>query len=65
MMAIVGAEIAAAIAVAVIVCPAAPSVIPRSCASGVSTLAGRNSAVTSPKVPKASEMTAPHAGRDR
>src|ERR1700761_1380648 len=49
-------------AVAVTACPASPSVTPRLDAIGVSRLAGKNSAVTNPKTPSASEKTAPQAG---
>ncbi|MEY9587670.1 hypothetical protein ABIA15_006491 [Sinorhizobium fredii] len=62
MIAIVGAAMAPTTAVAVTACPAVPSLIPRSAAIGVSTLAGRNSAVTRPNTPSASEMTPAQAG---
>ena len=62
MIAIVGAAMAPTIAVAVTAWPAAPSVMCRSAANGVSRLAGRNSAVTRPKTPSESETIAPQAG---
>jgi hypothetical protein len=49
-------------AVAVTVCPAAPSLILKSAAIGVSKLAGRNSAVTKEKTPRANAPTAAQAG---
>ncbi len=49
-------------AVAVTVCPAAPSLILKSAAIGVSKLAGRNSAVTKANTPSAIEPTAAQAG---
>ncbi len=49
-------------AVAVTACPAMPSEIPRSFAIGVSRLAGRNSAPTSPNTPSVIAITAPQAG---
>ncbi len=53
-----GAAMAPIRAVAVTVCPAAPSLMDRSEASAVSRLAGRNSAVTRPNTPSASAPTA-------
>ena len=49
-------------AVAVTVCPASPSLMPRLCAIGVRRLAGKNSAVIRPKTPRASDQTAFQAG---
>ncbi len=49
-------------AVAVTVCPATPSLTPRLAAIGVSRLAGKNSAVMSPKTPSPSDQTARQAG---
>ena len=50
-------------AVAVTAWPAMPSEILRSAAIGVSRLAGRNSAPTSPNTPNVIDITAPQAGR--
>ena len=55
-------EISAKMAVAETVCPAAPSLILKSAAIGVSRLAGRNSAVTRENTPSAIEPTAAQAG---
>jgi hypothetical protein len=55
-------EMSAKMAVAETVCPAAPSLILKSAAMGVSRLAGRNSAVTSENTPRAKEPTAAQAG---
>ena len=55
-------ESSATMAVAETVCPAAPSLILKSAAIGVSRLAGRNSAVTREKTPRANAPTAAQAG---
>ncbi len=51
-------------AVTVTACPASASDTPRSAAIGVNRLAGRYSAVSSPKTPMASENTATHADEE-
>jgi hypothetical protein len=61
--AIVNPVIAPMTPVAVIACPAMPSVIARSVAMGESKLAGRNSAVTSVNVPSPIEATPNHGDR--
>jgi len=52
-------------AVVVTACPAEPSLIARSAATGVRRLAGRNSAVTRLKTPIVMEATADQAGTCR
>jgi hypothetical protein len=65
MRASVGAAMPPSTAVAVTVCPAAPSLIPMPRAKGVSRPAGKNSLLTRAKVPKLSEMTASQIDGDQ